>query len=99
MPPSSSFNDATGTTASARPPSPAPRIEPKLIAKVIRWVPRPCGNAPIRQYRQSPTPIRQSETRMLPYQTPITIKVALDRIHKHEYVLPAIQREFLAGRP
>ena len=31
----------------------------------------------------------------MPYQTPITIKVALDRIHRHEYVLPAIQREFV----
>jgi hypothetical protein len=29
------------------------------------------------------------------YQTPITIKTALDRIWKHEYVLPAIQREFV----
>lgn len=29
------------------------------------------------------------------YQTPITIKTALDRIYKHEYVLPAIQREFI----
>jgi uncharacterized protein with ParB-like and HNH nuclease domain len=29
------------------------------------------------------------------YQTPITVKTALDRIHRHEYVLPAIQREFV----
>ena len=29
------------------------------------------------------------------YQTPITIKRALDRIHAREYVLPAIQREFV----
>lgn len=29
------------------------------------------------------------------YQTPITIKTALDRIWKHDYVLPAIQREFV----
>lgn len=31
----------------------------------------------------------------MPYQTPITVKSALDRIWKHEYVLPAIQREFV----
>lgn len=29
------------------------------------------------------------------YQAPITIKTALDRIWKHDYVLPAIQREFV----
>lgn len=29
------------------------------------------------------------------YQTPITIKTALDRIWRHDYVLPAIQREFV----
>jgi hypothetical protein len=29
------------------------------------------------------------------YQTPITIKQALERIHRHDYVLPAIQREFV----
>ena len=29
------------------------------------------------------------------YQTPITIKKALDRVHAREYVLPAIQREFV----
>ena len=29
------------------------------------------------------------------YQTPITVKTALDRIWKHDYVLPAIQREFV----
>ncbi len=31
----------------------------------------------------------------MPYQAPITLKAALDRIWKHEYVLPAIQREFV----
>lgn len=31
----------------------------------------------------------------MPYQAPITVKVALDRIWKHDYVLPAIQREFV----
>ena len=31
----------------------------------------------------------------LPFQTPITIAKALERIHTHEYVLPAIQREFV----
>lgn len=31
----------------------------------------------------------------MPFQTPITIKRALDRIHGREYVLPAIQREFV----
>lgn len=31
----------------------------------------------------------------MPYQTPITVKVALDRIFAHAYVLPAIQREFV----
>lgn len=29
------------------------------------------------------------------YQTPITIREALDGIHRHDYVLPAIQREFV----
>lgn len=29
------------------------------------------------------------------YQTPITVKQALERIHRHDYVLPAIQREFV----
>lgn len=29
------------------------------------------------------------------YQTPITIRQALERIHRHDYVLPAIQREFV----
>jgi len=29
------------------------------------------------------------------YQTPITISKALERIHRHEYVIPAIQREFV----
>jgi hypothetical protein len=32
---------------------------------------------------------------VLPFQTPITIAKALERIHAHEYVLPAIQREFV----
>ena len=31
----------------------------------------------------------------MPYQAPITIKAALDRIWRHDYVLPAIQREFV----
>ena len=31
----------------------------------------------------------------MPYQAPITVKTALDRISKHDYVLPAIQREFV----
>jgi uncharacterized protein with ParB-like and HNH nuclease domain len=31
----------------------------------------------------------------MPYQAPITVKTALDRIWKHDYVLPAIQREFV----
>jgi hypothetical protein len=31
----------------------------------------------------------------MPYQTPITIRTAIDRIWKHDYVLPAIQREFV----
>jgi hypothetical protein len=35
------------------------------------------------------------ERRDVAYQTPITIKKALDRIHQLEYVLPAIQREFV----
>ena len=29
------------------------------------------------------------------YQTPITIEEVLERIHRHDYVLPAIQREFV----
>jgi hypothetical protein len=33
----------------------------------------------------------------VPYETPITIKQALERIHTTEYVLPAIQREFVWG--
>jgi hypothetical protein len=33
----------------------------------------------------------------LPYETPITIKQALERIHATDYVLPAIQREFVWG--
>jgi hypothetical protein len=32
------------------------------------------------------------------FQTPITIAAALDRIHRREYVLPAIQREFVWPR-
>lgn len=31
----------------------------------------------------------------MPFQTPITIQKALERVHRHEYVLPAIQREFV----
>ena len=31
----------------------------------------------------------------MPYQTAITVKATLDRIWKHDYVLPAIQREFV----
>lgn len=31
----------------------------------------------------------------MPYQAPIAVKTALDRIWKHDYVLPAIQREFV----
>jgi hypothetical protein len=31
----------------------------------------------------------------LTFQAPITIKTALDRMHRHDYVLPAIQREFV----
>jgi uncharacterized protein with ParB-like and HNH nuclease domain len=31
----------------------------------------------------------------MPFQTPITIKSALDKVHRHEFVLPAIQREFV----
>ncbi len=34
----------------------------------------------------------------MPFQTPITIKEALDSIHRHDYALPAIQREFVWGR-
>lgn len=33
----------------------------------------------------------------MPYETPITIKQALERIHATDYVLPAIQREFVWG--
>lgn len=32
------------------------------------------------------------------FQTPITIKDALDSIHRHDYALPAIQREFVWSR-
>jgi uncharacterized protein with ParB-like and HNH nuclease domain len=32
------------------------------------------------------------------FQTPITIASALERIHCREYVLPAIQREFVWSR-
>lgn len=31
----------------------------------------------------------------MPYQTAITVKSTLDRVFKHDYVLPAIQREFV----
>jgi len=31
----------------------------------------------------------------MPYQTAITVKATLDRVFKHDYVLPAIQREFV----
>lgn len=30
------------------------------------------------------------------FQAPITIKTALDRMHRHDYVLPAIHCEFPA---
>jgi len=33
------------------------------------------------------------------FQTPITIKEALDKIHRHDFVLPAIQREFVWRPP
>jgi hypothetical protein len=33
----------------------------------------------------------------MPYQTAITVKTTLDRVFKHDYVLPAIQREFVWG--
>jgi hypothetical protein len=33
----------------------------------------------------------------MPYETPITVKQALQRIERGEYVLPAIQREFVWG--
>lgn len=32
------------------------------------------------------------------FQTPITIKEALEGIHRHDYALPAIQREFVWSR-
>lgn len=32
------------------------------------------------------------------FQAPITIKTTLDRMHRHDYVLPAIQREFVWDR-
>ena len=32
---------------------------------------------------------------LMPFGLPITIKEATDRIHKKEYLLPAIQREFV----
>lgn len=41
------------------------------------------------------TVLDQNEGPTMPFQTPITIKRALDRIHSREYVLPAIQREFV----
>ncbi|WP_329101716.1 DUF262 domain-containing protein [Micromonospora sp. NBC_01699] len=33
----------------------------------------------------------------MPFQAPITIATALERMNRHEYVLPAIQREFVWG--
>jgi len=33
------------------------------------------------------------------YQTPITIKKALQRIHGRQYVLPAIQRRLVGAAP
>jgi transcriptional regulator/uncharacterized protein DUF262 len=39
--------------------------------------------------------ISEGEAPRMPYQAPITVKTALDRIRKHDYVLPAIQREFV----
>ena len=33
----------------------------------------------------------------MPFQAPITIATALERMHRHDYVLPAIQREFVWG--
>lgn len=33
----------------------------------------------------------------MPFQAPITIAAALERMHRHDYVLPAIQREFVWG--
>lgn len=33
----------------------------------------------------------------MPFQHPITIAKALERMHRHDYVLPAIQREFVWG--
>lgn len=33
----------------------------------------------------------------MPFQAPITIASALERMHRHDYVLPAIQREFVWG--
>jgi uncharacterized protein with ParB-like and HNH nuclease domain len=32
------------------------------------------------------------------FQTPVTIKEALESIHRHDYALPAIQREFVWSR-
>ncbi len=32
---------------------------------------------------------------LMPYQTAITVRSTLDRVFKHDYVLPAIQREFV----
>ncbi|MBN1091957.1 DUF262 domain-containing protein [Blastococcus sp. TML/M2B] len=33
----------------------------------------------------------------MPFKTPITIAEALEKMHRHEFVLPAIQREFVWG--
>src|SRR4051812_4713549 len=49
------------------------------------------------------TPATSTESKTAPslcegdmaFQTPVTIKRALENIHRHEYVLPAIQREFV----
>jgi hypothetical protein len=40
-------------------------MEPRLIAEVIRWTPRPSGRVPSRQCRHNPAEIRHSEMRML----------------------------------
>src|SRR4051812_29486917 len=48
--------------------------------------------SPTWEFPQLPTTIAS-----LPYETPITIKQALERIQATEYALPAIQREFVWG--
>jgi hypothetical protein len=40
-------------------------------------------------------PCRLMYPALMPYQAAITVKTTLDRIWKHDYVLPAIQREFV----